>query len=242
MSHSGDGAVRAPVVHLVQQGIWATPLESMPLAAPYLKATALDDARIRDACDIRIHNFRGGASNAMMANELFGAGVPDLLAFSVLGWNYRAFGALAETFKQLNPSGWVVFGGTHVSGQADRVFRMFGEVDLVVNGEGEPTFRDVLHHYLHGVDRHELYAVPGVSFRTGDGATWTTAPRDRIVDRLLRQVDADDAVRSPALQLPRVVAGAAAQVENRAPGKVAIRWRRHASCSACPGMRPTICW
>lgn len=168
-------------VRLVQQAVWDMPMESMPLAAGYLKATALADERLDAAMDIGVVNFGGGVGLPAMADRLFGDGVPDVLAFSVLGWNYRAFGALAETFKQLNPDGWVVFGGTHVAGQAERVFRMHPEVDVIANGEGELTFRDLLLAYLDGRSRDDLGDVAGVSYR-GPGGIATTADRDRIED------------------------------------------------------------
>jgi radical SAM C-methyltransferase len=172
-----DGKV---LVYLVQQGIWDMPLESMPLAAGYLKATAFTEQRIRDAVDIQILNYRGGVSLTAMANDLIARGTPDILACSVLGWNYRTFGSLAETFKQVNPDGWVVFGGTHVANQAERTFRTFPEVDVVVNGEGEAVFRELLGHYLENRGRHDLSAVDGISYRDLGGEVVTTAPRDRI--------------------------------------------------------------
>lgn len=167
-------------VALVQQGVWDMPLESMPLAAGYLKATALADGRLANSFDIAIHNFRGGAKSSTMAYQLFGGGVPDIMACSVLGWNYRTFGVLAETFKQLNPHGWVVFGGTHVANQAERVFRMFPHVDVVVNGEGEFVFRDLLHAYLDGVPRNHLDGIAGISYHDGEGRSVTNPPRERI--------------------------------------------------------------
>lgn len=169
-------------VSLVQQGVWDMPLESMPLAAGYMKAMALADEDIRRETDISIFNYRGAVTHAAMANELFAQRVPDVLAFSVLGWNYRAFGSIAATFKQLNPDGWVIFGGTHVSDQGARVFRMFPDVDIVVNGEGELTFRALLLAYLSGTSKRDLGAISGISFQLGDGAPITTAPRDRIED------------------------------------------------------------
>jgi radical SAM C-methyltransferase len=169
-------------VGLVQQGIWNMPLESMPLASAYLKATALADPVLRDRADIRIHNFRGGVTNATIANALFSGDLPDMLAFSVLGWNYRAFGELAATFKQLNPDGWVVFGGTHVSEQADRVFRMFPEVDIVVNGEGELTMRELIRQCLDGTDPRSLDGVLGIAYQTDGGDVVTNAARPRIED------------------------------------------------------------
>jgi radical SAM C-methyltransferase len=169
-------------VYLLQQGVWSMPLESMPLASGYLKAAALVDERIRGQADILIHNFQGGTPLISMANKAFQRGAPDILACSVLGWNFRAFGALAETFKQMNPEGWVIFGGTHVANQAQRTFRIFPEVDIVVNGEGELVFPDLIAAYLNGVPKHVLSAISGISFQDASGGTETTAPRERIKD------------------------------------------------------------
>jgi radical SAM superfamily enzyme YgiQ (UPF0313 family) len=167
-------------VELVQQGIWAMSLESMPLAAGYLKATALQDERIAAAVDIRIRNFDGSRTLFDMANTLLANGAPDVLAFSVLGWNYREFAALAEVFKQVNPHGWVIFGGNHVSQQAARVFRIHPYVDVVVNGEGEFIFRDLLHARLDGGSARSLHDIDGISFQDESGQVVTTKDRPRI--------------------------------------------------------------
>jgi radical SAM C-methyltransferase len=169
------------LVQLVQQGVWNMPLESMPLAAGYLKAVVLNDQELANAYDVEIRNFRGETTAATMAKNLFGGGrVPDVLAFSVLGWNYRVFGILAETFKQLRPDGLVIFGGTHVANQGERVFRMFPQVDIVANGEGEFVFREILRARLAGGDG--LERIQGISFQGADGVMVTTPAPDRITD------------------------------------------------------------
>ncbi|MFD6299167.1 KedN5 family methylcobalamin-dependent radical SAM C-methyltransferase [Streptomyces sp. NPDC060235] len=173
---------RRVTVSLVQQGVWEMPLESMPLASGYLKASALSDARLTDRVDISIHNFKGGETLMGMAGALFASGAPDVLAFSVLGWNFREFGALAETFKQINPQGWVVFGGTHVANQAERTFRIHDDVDIVVNGEGELVFADILHECVQGSSKFTLAGVAGVSYRNEQGELITTPARERIQD------------------------------------------------------------
>ncbi|WP_320066127.1 KedN5 family methylcobalamin-dependent radical SAM C-methyltransferase [Micromonospora sp. RTGN7] len=178
-------------IGIVQQGAWDTPLESMPLAAGYLRATLLADPDLAGAVDVRIHNFRGGVPLIRMAATLFARPAPDVLAFSVLGWNYRAFGSLAETYKQLRPDGCVVFGGNHVAYQADRVLREHPAVDVVVNGEGEATFRELTRALLNGGHAEGLAEVAGLSFRSPDGGVRTTADRDRLTDL--------DAIASPFL-------------------------------------------
>jgi len=168
---------------LVQQGVWDMPLESLPLASAYMKATALDDPVIAARCEVEIANFKGGMSNAAMANSLFGSSEQiDVLAFSVLGWNYASFGALAATYKQINPDGWVVFGGTHVSNQAQRVFDAFPAVDIVVNGEGEFTFKDILLARINAPASGDFESIDGISFVQPSGQVVTTQSRERIED------------------------------------------------------------
>ncbi|MEU8775817.1 KedN5 family methylcobalamin-dependent radical SAM C-methyltransferase [Streptomyces sp. NPDC048606] len=155
-------------------------MESMPLAMGYMKSTALADERIAREAEIKILNYRGGKTLSSMANEMFRDGVPDVLAFSVLGWNFRTFGSLAETFKQLNPDGWVVMGGTHVAHQGSRVFRMFPEVDVVVNGEGEFVFRDILSARLDGTSPRELGSITGLTYQSPEGLPVKNEDRARI--------------------------------------------------------------
>lgn len=168
-------------VWIIQQGVWDMPKESMPLAAGYLKAAALADESVRQEMDVRIFNFGGGDSLTSMAETIFGQGTPDIMAFSVFGWNYRYFGALAETFKQVRPDGWVIFGGTHVANQGARTFRMFPEVDIVANGEGEAIFPPLLRAFLQGRSVTDLLDVPGITFRVGNDVH-TTAEAARIQD------------------------------------------------------------
>jgi radical SAM superfamily enzyme YgiQ (UPF0313 family) len=97
----------------------------------------------------------------------------------VLGWNLRNFGLLAEMFKQLNAKGTVVFGGNHVAYQAERVFREFPWVDVVVSGEGELTFRELVHFLLSQPDDLAAISVPGLSIRREDGSVHTTAEHQR---------------------------------------------------------------
>jgi radical SAM superfamily enzyme YgiQ (UPF0313 family) len=172
-------------VWIVQQGVWDMPLESLPLAAGYLKAMADGDPAVRALHDIAIRNMRGGLTHVQMANLLFDGELPQIMAFSALGWNVRTFGSLARTYKQLVPDGLVVFGGTHVSNQAERVFREYPDVDVVVNGEGEITFRELLRAGVQASDLRPgcaLDDVAGLSWRDRAGGVHVTEDRKRIED------------------------------------------------------------
>lgn len=166
-------------VKLVQQGVWHMSKESMPLAAGYLAAAVREDVRLSERCRVSIENFPGDVTPIEMAIRLLADGAPDVLGFSVLGWNVQQFSAVAEAVKQANPDAVVVFGGNHVANQADRVFRRCPSVDVVVNGEGEFTFRDILHAVLDGRDYSD---IADVSYRDGTGRLRTNAARNRISD------------------------------------------------------------
>ena len=170
-------------VFLAQQAVWdlgASGKESMPLASAYLKAVVDHDPALRCELDVRVFNFNGADTTLSVIQRMLLDELPDIVAFSILGWNYTIFGQVAETFRQLNPNGLIVFGGTHVTDQAERVCRMYPCVDIVVNGEGEFTFRELLRAYVGGRRRDELHDVAGLSFRAADGSVVNNAPRARI--------------------------------------------------------------
>src|SRR5262249_44230058 len=148
--------LRRRIVKLVQGGVWDMPKESLPLASAYLNAVLKADDVLRTELDVEICNFRGGASIIDMARALFFKQVPDVMAFSVFGWNWPSFSALAETFRQLNPEGIIVLGGTHVAHQANRVFGANSAIDIIVNGEGEFVFRDLMRLYLAKTRREDF--------------------------------------------------------------------------------------
>jgi radical SAM C-methyltransferase len=169
-------------VALVQQGYWRMDLESLPLASGYLKAAAMADPRLSDSVDIGIYSFDGSRSALEMANELLVDDPPDVLAFSVVAWNYHSFGAVAETYRQMRPEGWVIWGGNHVAHQGSRAFRLYPAVDVVVDGEGEFVFADLLAARLAGGSPRELDAIDGITFRRENEEIVETAPRERIQD------------------------------------------------------------
>ena len=168
-------------VSLVDQGVWKMSTVSMPLSLGYIKATAYADPGIRSATDIQICSFRGSATAPEIARVLFSDEPPDILAFSVFGWNLYRFAAVAETYRQIKPDGWIILGGTHVANQAERLCRLYPAIDVVANGEGEFIFRDILQAYLGGLNKSELDHIPGISFQR-DGRVVTTAERARIAN------------------------------------------------------------
>jgi radical SAM superfamily enzyme YgiQ (UPF0313 family) len=185
MKSSGGGRRRQNMtkvrVSLVDQGVWKMDTVSMPLSLGYIKATAYADPGIRSAADIKICSFRGSDTASEIIHSLLTQAPPDILAFSVFGWNLYRFAAVAEVYRQLKPDGWIVMGGTHVANQAERLCRLFPAIDIIANGEGEFIFRDILQAYLGGLSKSELDHIPGISFQR-DGRVVTTPERARIAN------------------------------------------------------------
>ena len=77
-------------------------------------------------------------------------------------------------------------GGPHVANQAHKVFTTCSAVDVVVNGEGERVFLNLLRARSRGLEVEELPAVRGISFRSQDGSVTTTAeePRIEVLDEI----------------------------------------------------------
>ncbi len=172
-------------IWLAEQSVWKASggrPHAMPLASGYLKAMVEKDPALRRQVDLRIFSFSGTDSALSVIRELLLAEMPDLVGFSVLGWNFDLFGRVSQTYRQLHPEGWIVWGGTHVSHQGRRIFSTFPAVDIVVDGEGERTFLELVEAFVGGRSRDDLHSVQGITFSPSEGPPMTTAPRPRILD------------------------------------------------------------
>jgi radical SAM superfamily enzyme YgiQ (UPF0313 family) len=178
-------------VKLVQRACWELPVQSMPLSAGYMKAMVDSDSALKSELDVELANFHKGHAPFEMVSEIVYGDTPDVLAFSVMGWNYRQCCIVAEAYRQAKPDGWVIFGGPHTSYNPGPVFAKAPQVDVIVNGEGEATFHELMTEFAKGTSVHELDHVLGISFRRPDGEIVTTPDRPLIQDL--------DAIPSPFL-------------------------------------------
>ncbi|WP_321379952.1 KedN5 family methylcobalamin-dependent radical SAM C-methyltransferase [Rhizobium sp.] len=176
-----DGSDSTPRMRcvIVQQSVWHMAKESMPLAAGYVVAALRSNKNVSEKYDCDILNFSGEASPLEMALKIVDQGVPHVIGFSVLGWNYNQFIKVSETLKQFNSECLIILGGNHVSNQAEKVFCATQAVDIVVNGEGDFTMVDIL-NALPNVEL--LSGVPGISYVDKNGNVHHTEVRPRILD------------------------------------------------------------
>lgn len=145
-----------------------------PLAALSLRAAAEADARLLGRVEIRVLEFTQAHTSAEIVKSVV-ASAPHVVAMSCQGWNIRQLSATFSPLRQFLPEAILVLGGNHVSHRGSLVLPAHPEVDVVVNGEGEWTFADLLATRLDGAD---LGTVRGLAFRRGS-AVESTADRDR---------------------------------------------------------------
>ena len=109
----------------------------------------------------------------------------DLDEFDVIGFSSTfqqtvASLALARRIKAKSPDTITLFGGANFDGPMGReLIRSMGDIDLVLQGEADSSFIELLHRLR---DRADVLDVPGVLVRLGE--TVLSGPASRPVENL----------------------------------------------------------
>ena len=107
---------------------------------------------------------------------------PEVVGFSCYIWNIRYVLDIAADLKAIHPEVIIILGGPEVSYDAPRVLEQNPFVDMIIQGEGERTFRRFLECYLNGDDAgggEDYGSIPGLCVRTG-GKVRTAVPAQAI--------------------------------------------------------------
>jgi len=135
------------------------------LANGYLKAYAEKDKFIRNNVLIRVVDFDAEQHNVQQALYYLSKEKPDIVGFSCYCWNMDKILDISRLLKQLYPEIKIIFGGPEVGAAAHKYMMENPAVDVIVRGEGEATFRELLGAYS-GVDEY-LSGVAGVILGSG---------------------------------------------------------------------------
>ncbi len=101
---------------------------------------------------------------------------PGILGLSQWTHNRHETLKIARRAKKLLPGCLLVLGGAHATAQAELILRNHPEVDIIVSGEGETTFLELVQAIENG---GILTDIPGLVLHSGDEILGT-AIRDRI--------------------------------------------------------------
>jgi anaerobic magnesium-protoporphyrin IX monomethyl ester cyclase len=112
---------------------------------------------------------------------------PNVVAFSVFCWNARAVYEACRIIRNAEPKMTIVLGGPEVSPDAERVLAANPAVDIIVRGEGEVTFTELLRVIASG---KRVWMCEGVTARRD--AEIVSAPDRALIEDL-------DTIPSPYL-------------------------------------------
>jgi anaerobic magnesium-protoporphyrin IX monomethyl ester cyclase len=146
------------------------------LATGYLKSYACS---VLNNADIRIINFNIDLDNPYFppssASELL-ENDPEAIGLSCYSWDIDAFLDLAIEIKKLSCSTKIIIGGPAAGLQAEEILEKHPQVDIVVIGEGEKTFAELIERNFNNLD-----SVEGISYRDSSGIK-TTNPGKPVSD------------------------------------------------------------
>lgn len=106
-------------------------------------------------------------------NKLISA---DIVAFSTYVWNIRSSLEIAKRLKVSDPRKLIVFGGPQVPRQAKDFLEQNRFIDIVVHGEGERAFLEL----LEGYPEREYANIASISYIDGNGRYVSHPTESRI--------------------------------------------------------------
>lgn len=124
------------------------------LAIRYLKAAALPDFD----CELAEYTIKDPAFN--IVSDLFQK-KPDVVGFSCYIWNINETIAVIRMLKTVLPNVKIVLGGPEVSFDVHEWIRKHEEIDFIIMGEGEVSFKEMLRHFNGEIP---LENVPGICY------------------------------------------------------------------------------
>jgi anaerobic magnesium-protoporphyrin IX monomethyl ester cyclase len=128
------------------------------LALRYLRASIRPDV-----AEITLKEFTINESLRRIAGEIFEEKA-EVIGFSCYIWNIRQMGELIRLLRPVCPGVRFVLGGPEVSYNAEEWLEKL-DVDAIVRGAGEETFRELLSAWRSG---GALDSVAGVTWRQGE--------------------------------------------------------------------------
>jgi radical SAM superfamily enzyme YgiQ (UPF0313 family) len=143
----------------------------LPLGLMNIAAYAED--KLRERVDIRLYDFATHAPEDSGPMQQLGAAGIDVAAFSVYSSHVPTVISWARQLRALLPEVLLVAGGPHATLAWPEFIAAYGDVfDVVVAGEGEQPFTEILRRHLDG-DGFDAPMIPGVGLLAPDGVPLT---------------------------------------------------------------------
>jgi putative methyltransferase len=104
---------------------------------------------------------------------------PDVLGISCYVWNWEWNNELAKEIRGQHPDSLIVLGGPQVPNRSEGFFEEHPYIDILVHGEGETIFSDILREHLK--PNPNYLRIPGITLNQG-GISVKTLQRPRLTE------------------------------------------------------------
>jgi radical SAM superfamily enzyme YgiQ (UPF0313 family) len=141
---------------------WA---DHFSLALGYLKAYSLKDYFIKQNADIEILDFDTANLNIQQVIYYLSQSRPDVVGFSCYCWNIEKVLDTSRILKKIYPGIRIVLGGPEVGPIGPKYLREYPFLDVIIKGEGEITFAELLKYYA---GQGRLEDIAGIIFRVNE--------------------------------------------------------------------------
>ncbi len=135
------------------------------LALGYLKAYAQKEKFILQNTEIIIIDFDTEIHSVQQVVYYLSQSKPDIIGFSCFCWSINKVLETARVVKTIFPHINIILGGPEVGPIATKYLEENHFLDIIVKGEGEVTFAEVLKYYL---GRGRLEEIQGISYRVNE--------------------------------------------------------------------------
>lgn len=156
-------------------GAWRRASAPWALGAWSLKryVETLDDLSPR--VDISVRSYASDETNELVLQEIV-QHRPDIIGFTNQPWNYGDHIRLSRLIRRLFPDIVVVHGGPMVMYRERYLERLGADcVSVIVEGEAEESFAELLAHYADG--KPALESIAGIGWFDDEGTSHVTAER-----------------------------------------------------------------
>ncbi len=110
---------------------------------------------------------------------------PKVVGFSCYIWNISCVLQVAADLRKVLPEVKILLGGPEVSYDATQLLEKYPFVDVILVGEGEATFRELLARYEEEGPEADLSGIAGLCLRTDTGCRMTPAREPVRMDDLV---------------------------------------------------------
>ena len=151
----------------LEQRIHEDEIRSLPMGLYYVAAVLKNDGY-----EVVLLNLNDGKPPIAQIMEMIQQFRPNAVGFSILNANRWGGIDMARRIKALDPGIVTVFGGVGASTLWEHLLTHFPEIDYVVIGEGEYTFRDLVRSLEQGA-LGDIDRLGGLALRKDGGPTRT---------------------------------------------------------------------